>query len=148
MPGRYAAIPLNVDAAGRSKINPMGRRGYFILGFLAILLSISSFAVVLSIDWLREVSDDLIYDSKKHYLPCDELPTAEETARVVSDHQEVVQQIEQVHPGLVKVQVDTRKCPGRADIAITYPSHRDRVEIEKIINGNTFFGIPYRLINI
>jgi hypothetical protein len=134
------------------KINSAGTRGYFhlsfLLGFLAILLSISALAVILNIDRLREVRDDLIYDSKNHYLSCDELPTSEEVARVVSEHQEALQKIKQVNPGFVMVQIDTRACPGRLDIVILYASHRDRVEIEKIINGYTFFGIPYRLINI
>ncbi|HLF05479.1 MAG TPA: hypothetical protein VI855_09720 [Dehalococcoidia bacterium] len=117
----------------------MGRRGYRLLGSLAILLSISALAVILNFDWLRKVGDDLIYDSKKHHLSCDQLPTAEEVARVVSEHQETVQKIEQVNPGFVMVQVDTGTCPGRADMVILYGAHRDRVEIEKIINGDTFF---------
>jgi hypothetical protein len=130
------------------EINPVGRRGYLLLGFLAILLSISALAVILNFDWLREVGDDLIYDSKQHYLACDQLPTAEDVARVVSEHQETVQKIEQVNPGLVMVQIDTHTCLGRADFVILYATHRDRVEIEKIINGDTFFGIPYKLINV
>ena len=113
------------------KINSAGTRGYFHLSFLAILLSISPLAVILNIDRLREVRDDLICDSKKHYLSCDELPTSEEVARVVSEHQEALQKIKQVNPGFVMVQIDTRTCPGRSDIVILYASHRDRVEIEK-----------------
>ena len=113
------------------KINSAGTRGYFHLSFLAILLSISALAVILNIDRLREVRDDLIYDSKNHYLSCDELPTSEEVARVVSEHQEALQKIKQVNPGFVMVQIDTRTYPGRSDIVILYASHRDRVEIEK-----------------
>ena len=37
---------------------------------------------------------------------------------------------------------------GKGDIEISYPSHKDRVIIEKIIGADTFFGIPYRLRNI
>ena len=113
------------------KINSAGTRGYFHLSFLAILLSISALAVILNIDRLREVRNDLICDSKNHYLSCDELPTSEEVARVVSEHQEALQKIKQVNPGFVMVQIDTRTCPGRSDIVILYASHRDRVEIEK-----------------
>ena len=131
-----------------SKINPVGRRSYLLLDFLAILLSIFALAVILNIDWLRGVVDDLIYDSKHHYLSCDELPTSEEVARVFSEHQEAAQKIKQVNPGFVMVHIDDFTCPSSSDIVITYPSHRDRVEIEKIINGDTFFGIPYRLINV
>ena len=131
-----------------SKINPLGNRGYLLLGLLAILFSISALAVVLNIDWLRDLGNDLIYDSKKHHLSCDQLPTSEEVARVVLEHQETVQKIEDVNPGFVMVQIDIHTCPGRSDIVILFGAHRDRVEIEKIIDGDTFFGIPYRLINV
>ena len=133
------------------KINPVGRRSYFllkVLGFLGILFSIFALAVILNIDWLREVVDDRIFANKHHYLSCDELPTSEEVARVFSEHQETVYKIEQVNPGFVTVAIDPGTCPSSSDIVITYPSRRNMVEIKKIINGDTFFGIPYRLINI
>ena len=130
-----------------AKINPVGRRGYVLFGFLAILLSISALAGILNIDWLREVVDDRIFANKHHYLSCDELPTSQEVARVFSEHQEVVRKIEQVHPGFVRVNMGW-SCPGKSDIIIEYATHRDRIEIEKIINGDTFFGIPYSLINV
>lgn len=43
-----------------------------------------------------------------------------------------------------------RGCGGtnRAEILITYNSHSQRVIIEKIISAPTFFGVPYRLMNI
>ncbi len=37
---------------------------------------------------------------------------------------------------------------GKGDIEIIYISHQDRVIIEKIINADTFFGIPYKLKNV
>lgn len=37
---------------------------------------------------------------------------------------------------------------GKGDIEISYGAHQSRVIIEKIIGGDTFFGIPYRLRNI
>lgn len=37
---------------------------------------------------------------------------------------------------------------GKGDIEILYPVHQDRVLIEKIISGSTFFGIPYKLRNV
>ena len=37
---------------------------------------------------------------------------------------------------------------GKGDIKISYSAHLDRVIIENIIGGDTFFGIPYRLRNI
>ena len=130
-----------------AKINPVGRRGYVLFGFLAILLSISALAGILNIDWLLKTGNNLLYDTRFHYLSCDELPTSQEVARVFSEHQEVVRKIEQVHPGFVRVNMGW-SCPGKSDIIIEYATHRDRIEIEKIINGDTFFGIPYSLINV
>ena len=104
-----------------SKINPLGNRGYLLLGLLAILFSISALAVVLNIDWLRDLGNDLIYDSKKHHLSCDQLPASEEVARVVLEHQETVQKIEDVNPGFVMVQIDIHTCPGRSeDLALAF----------------------------
>ncbi len=128
--------------------NPVGKRGCFLLGFAALLISLSALGVILNADWIREVRDDLIYDSKNHYLSCDELPRTEEVERVVSEHQETVREIEQVNPVFVRFRIDTRTCPSQSDIVIEYASHRDRVQIEEIINGDTFFGVPYRLINV
>lgn len=82
------------------------------------------------------------------HLPCRQLPTYAEAQRVVEAHQEVIDRIEKAGGG---VRLESHTCPGeteaRADILIWYPSHRDRVAIEGIINGETFFGIPYRLLN-
>lgn len=86
-------------------------------------------------------------DNKNHYLPCDKLPTEVEVNRTVQVHQNIVEAIEKVNSGLVGVEIDTTTCPGKADLLIWYGSHTDRIQIEKIIDGDTFFGIPYRLNN-
>lgn len=96
---------------------------------------------------IRLALDDLIYDNKNHYLPCDKLPTEAEVNQVVQEHQNIVEAIKKVNPGLVGVEIDSTTCPGRADLLIWYASHENRLEIEKIIGGNTFFGVPYRLRN-
>jgi hypothetical protein len=92
--------------------------------------------------------NDLVLDNRDHFLPCDRLPASAEVSRVLEEHQDTVEAIEEVHPGFVWVEVDDSTCPGRADIVIYYPSHQDRLAIEKIIGGNTFFGVPYRLRNV
>ncbi|MCK4825945.1 hypothetical protein KA005_59905, partial [bacterium] len=91
-----------------------------------------------------------VYDSKIHYVPCSKLPTVAEVERIVEEHRDVVDKIKQVYPGYIFFEFGPcgEKCPGKADIAISYSSHEDRVKIEKIINGKTFFGIPYSLHNI
>ena len=95
---------------------------------------------------LRRTVDDLVYDNKNHYLPCEKLPTESEVRRIVQEHQDVVEAIEQVNPGFVGVEIHPA-CAGKADLLIWYGSHENRLEIERIIGGDTFFGIPYRLNN-
>ncbi len=116
----------------------------------------------------------VIMDSRNHYLSCDQLPSVEQVDTVVKEHKEV---IEQLIKAAGKRFHDTKITPlweenmvkdgedsyisfswgepypdcqntGKGDIQIMYPSHQDRVVIEKIINGDTFFGIPYRLKNV
>jgi hypothetical protein len=96
---------------------------------------------------LRRTIDNVIYDNENHYLPCDKLPTEAEVRAVVQQHQDIIQAIEQVNPGLVGVEIDTSTCPGKADLVIWYATHQNRLAIKAIIDGNTFFGIPYRLNN-
>jgi hypothetical protein len=96
---------------------------------------------------LQRAVDDLLYDNKNHYLPCDELPAAAEVNAIFQAHHDRIAAIELVNPGLVGVEIDSTTCPGKADLLIWYASHADRLEIEKIIGGDTFFGVPYRLQN-
>lgn len=95
----------------------------------------------------RHALDDLLFDNKNHYLPCDRLPEKGQVMQIVQEHQAVIQTIAQVHPGFVGVEIDTATCPGKADLLIWYASHEDRTAIEKMIGGDTFLGIPYRLNN-
>jgi len=97
---------------------------------------------------LSRLYNDLVLDNRDHFLPCEKLPTSAEVHRVVEEHQDTVEAIEEVHPGFVWVEVDDSICPGKADIVIYYPSHQDRLAIEEIIGGDTFFGVPYRLRNV
>ena len=96
---------------------------------------------------LGRLYNDLVLDNRDHFLPCDRLPTSAEVSRVLEEHQDTVEAIKEVNPGFVFVEVDDWTCAGRADIVISYATHRDRLAIEKIIGGDTFFGVPYRLRN-
>lgn len=96
---------------------------------------------------LHRAYDNFVLDNENHYLPCDKLPEEAEVRRVVQEHQTIVEAIERVNAGLVGVEIDSTTCPGRADLLIWYASHENRLEIEKIIGDNTFFGVPYRLNN-
>ena len=92
--------------------------------------------------------NDLVLDNYDHFLPCEKLPTAEEVHRILEEHQDTLDAIQDAHPGHVFVEIDESSCPGRADIVISCASHQDRLAIEKIIGGDTFFGVPYRLRNV
>jgi hypothetical protein len=96
---------------------------------------------------LETFYNDLVMDNRDHFLPCDRLPISAEVSRVLGEHQDTVEAIKEVNPGFVFVEIDDWSCSGRADIVISYASHRDRLAIEKIIGGDTFFGVPYRLRN-
>jgi hypothetical protein len=96
---------------------------------------------------LGTLYNDLVLDNRDHFLPCDRLPTSAEVNRVLGEHQDTVEAIKEVNPGFVFVEMDDWSCTGRADIVISYASHQDRLAIEKIIGGDTFFGVPYRLRN-
>lgn len=117
--------------------------------FIAMMLVLCLGAIILETQArvLRRAIDDIVYDNRNHYLPCEKLPTESEVRRAVEEHADVIQQIEQVNPGHVEVAIATPNCPGKADLEIRYPSHQNRLEIERILNGDTFFGIPYRLRN-
>ncbi len=74
-------------------------------------------------------------------LPCEQLPPAEHVRRVLDEHRDEWQQVQE-HSDWVAV--DTERCPGKADLAIYYPTERDKARINQVI-GDSFFGIPYRM---
>jgi hypothetical protein len=96
---------------------------------------------------LGTLYNDIVLDNYDHFLPCERLPASAEVHRILGEHQDTVEAIKEVHPGHVFVEIDDWSCPGRADIEISYASHQDRLAIEKIIGGETFFVVPYRLRN-
>ena len=112
-----------------------------------VTLCLGALFVELQVKIIRRGFDERIYDNKNHYLPCDKLPTEAEVNQVVQEHQNIVEAIKKVNPGLVGVEIDSTTCPGGADLLIWYASHENRLEIEKIIGDDTFFGVPYRLRN-
>lgn len=117
-----------------------------ILG-LAVALCIVAWMLESQTNFLRKIYDAVILDNRNHYLSCEQLPSEEEVRRVMDAHQDVIQKIEQVNPGFVGVEMDTVTCPGKADILFWYGTHEDRLRIESLIAGDTFYGVPYRLQN-
>lgn len=91
--------------------------------------------------------DNFILDNRNHYLSCNDLPTKGEVERIVEQHEDAIQKIQQIAPGFVGVEIDSLTCEGKADLLIWYGTHQQRLTIEEIIAGDTFFGVPYRLQN-
>ena len=113
-------------------------------------------------------------DNRNHYLSCNELPKVEYINQVVNQNREVIENIiievgkhysrEEVIPfwrddsvqdgenSNVSISwgemIPDCENTGKGDILFTYLSSRDREIIEKLINGDTFKGIPYRLRNV
>jgi len=96
---------------------------------------------------LRKTYDEIVLDNRNHYLSCEELPTEAEVRRVMEANQDVIEKIEQINPGFIGVEMDASTCPGKADILFWYGTHQDRLLIESMIADNTFYGIPYGLVN-
>ncbi len=125
----------------------MVKRSKLLFLAIGIFLCLGVFVLEAQTKVLHRIMDDIVFDNRNHYLPCEKLPTEPEVREVVEAHPEIIQQLEQVNPGGVGMEIDASTCPGRADLLIWYASHQNRLDIEKIIAGETFYGIPYRLQN-
>lgn len=124
--------------------------------------------------YFRRLLDNIIADNKNHYLSCDQLPNVEQVDKVVREHKDVVEQIikkvgQRYHDSEVTPlwryntvtdgedsyisfswgeSYPNCENTSKGDIEIMYSARRDRILIEKIINSDTFFGIPYNLTNV
>lgn len=119
----------------------------FVLLFVLVFICMGIFVFAYQARFFHRLYDNHILDNWNHYLPCNELPGEIKVREVLEQHPETIQAIEQVNPGMVGVEVDTFSCPTQADLVIWYATHQDRLAIERIIGGKTFFGVPIRLQN-
>lgn len=79
--------------------------------------------------------------------PCSELPELTEALKVINDHEQFIKQIEKENPRLLFVDsYKTPFCPNKAIIKVEYGGDTACEPIREMI-GETFFGIPYILIN-
>ena len=122
-------------------------RNVLLIVLLLLILCLAAVLVEGQTHTLRHFMDDVLYDNWNHYLTCEKLPASGQVEQVLQEHAIVLEAIAAVHPGNAGVDVDTMSCPGKADLVIWYASHRDRLEIERILGGETFYGVPYRLNN-
>ena len=107
-------------------------------------------------DFLR--NDGGVHGHRAVGLGCEGFPSVEEVTQVLAEHDELVQQIEDVSPGHVFVYLTP--CPGGAFITIEYGGISEKMEIEEVLEaagakeegtGNVlweFFGVPYGWSNI
>ena len=109
---------------------------------IAILVWIESYTHLIH-DWTASV----LYDNHVNNLSCQELPNLAETEQIVEEHQEVIQQIKNIRPNFIRVYIDSSSCSGKGILVIEYASHEDRLLIEEIV-GETFFGVPWKGINM
>jgi len=123
------------------------RKNTFLLVLGLLLICAAAIIVEARFKVVQRGYDNFVLDNRNHYLSCKDLPTKIEVERIVEQHRDIIQQIQQIAPGFVGVEIDTSICDGKADLLIWYGTHQQRIAIEKIIAGNTFFGIPYRLQN-
>ena len=116
--------------------------------WLASLLLLIGLVALYQTHVIQRIVDDVLYDNYNHYVPCNRLPLAAEVEKVVADHSAVVDQIQAISPDVqVKVVKQTCDSADHADIAIYYPGHTQREQIELLLGGKTFFGVPARWIN-
>lgn len=124
---------------------------FVLIAILSLILVLLGVFLVVEAQghWLRHLVDDVLYDNYDHYLPCAQLPDLALVEEVLAAHGALITQLEQLSPGNVMIELDdlADTCPGKADIVIYYPSHAIRLEIENILGGKTFFGIPCRWRN-
>ena len=127
------------------KYNP--RRNIVLLLVGLLIVCVTAVALETRLKVIQRGYDNFVMDNRNHYLSCEELPTKLEVERILEGHKDVVQKIEQIAPGFIGVEIDSLSCEGKADLLIWYGTHQQRLTIEQIIDGDTFFGIPYRLQN-
>ena len=123
------------------------RKNISLLVIGLLLTCVLATIVELKFKVIQRAYDHFVLDNRNHYLSCQDLPSKIEVERIIEQHRNVVQQIQEVAPGFVGVEIDSLTCEGQADLLIWYGSHQQRIAIEEIIAGDTFFGIPYRLQN-
>ena len=127
------------------KFNPRRDIALLMVGLLIICMTAVALETRLKV--IQRAYDNFVLDNRNHYLSCQELPTKLEVEKALEQHKDVVRNIEQIAPGFVGVEIGSLSCEGKADLLIWYGTHQQRIAIEKIVDGDTFFGIPYRLQN-
>jgi len=79
--------------------------------------------------------------------PCSQMPTVAEAEKILNEHKSKVEQIKKVNLGFIDVYVQaSESCVGKGIILVSHPSEKDCDSLKQVL-GNTFYGVPYKLIN-
>lgn len=81
-------------------------------------------------------------------VACNKLPSAEEVQKSIIQHEDAIKELERLSDtNNIWLSIDAERCLGKADIIIYYGTESDRKQIKERI-GETFFGVPYRMVNV
>lgn len=122
-------------------------RRTLLFGFIAISVLAFLVAVEARTRHTQDIIEEFIYGSAPHRIPCDEWPPVEEVERAIRDNPRVVQRIESVAPTAHLI-INTRTCPGRAEILVYLPT-RNAIEAVKDMfeDYKHILGVPSTLVN-
>ena len=123
------------------KINQRKKYALIIIGLIVIISLVSIPGVIYAYSTIKNL---LGYDPE---LPCEDLPNIETVRQIVEDHQDVIQEIENISPENIWVVIHER-CNGKGELNIYYDTVYNKEKILEIIGAETFFGVPYRLFNV
>ena len=83
-------------------------------------------------------------------VACEDRLPRDEVARALERNSAVVRRVEALAPGTARIELmgDSPDCPGRAALLITYPSHANRKEIERLLQGTELERVPAEWWNV
>jgi hypothetical protein len=136
---KYFPIRIKKNSVRRNKQNKI--KSIIIISFIVIISSVSIPMIIYAYSAIKSI---IGYNQD---LPCEDLPDIETVQQTIEDHQDVIQEIEDLSPGYISVEINER-CNGKGELYIYYDTLSNREHIVEIIGAETFFGIPYRLFNV
>lgn len=116
--------------------------------WLWLAVFIIGLVILLQSHVIQRTVSDVVYDNYDHFLPCERLPLFAEVENILVVHEDMVDQVKGIS-SQIDIQIDPHTCGGveHADLVIFYATHAQREQIEEMLGGKTFFGIPARWIN-
>jgi hypothetical protein len=114
--------------------------------WVLLIVFISCIILGSAIIFFQVVGSLFIIWQDSQRVPCDQLPTISQAEQIYNEHLDTVEQIENISPGKVFMSL-VERCPGKGEVEIEYDTRSTRKQIKDLI-GDTFFGIPYVMLNI